>query len=153
MRDCSVFGTKINSEKNNSLFVRQNLLILGRFSSIKVHAKWIKSVYVLTEICHQKSKWWRPIVYEDFTVIHVIYLFVLVHFWPLFIRDIMQTIHNFLIFIKAAIGSGLFLILILLLHNLVEKYSKGYTHFQTTVEGPKYLGLNHLLYWWQIVKI
>ena len=62
----------------------------------------------------------------------------------------MQTIHNFLIFIKAAIASGLFLILILLLHNLVEKYSKGYTHFQTTVEEPKYLGLNNLLHWWQI---
>ena len=58
----------------------------------------------------------------------------------------MQTIHNFLIFIKAAIASGLFLILILLLHNLVEKYSKGYTHFQTTVEEPKYLGLNNLLH-------
>ena len=51
----------------------------------------------------------------------------------------MQTIHNFLIFIKAAIASGLFLILILLLHNLVEKYSKGFTHFQTTLDGPKYL--------------
>ena len=58
----------------------------------------------------------------------------------------MQTIHNFLIFIKAAIASGLFLILIVLLHNLVEKYSKGYTHFQTTVEEPKYLGLNNLLH-------
>ena len=57
----------------------------------------------------------------------------------------MQTLHNFLVFMKATIGSGLFLTLILLLHNLVEKYSKGYTHFQTTVEEPKYLGLNNLL--------
>ena len=122
-----------------------------RFSSIKVLVKWRKSVYVLTEICHQKSKWLQPIVYEDFTAIHVIYLWALVHFWSLFIKDIMQTIHNFLIFIKAAIASGLFLILILLLHNLVEKYSKGYTHFQTTVEEPKYLGLNNLLNWWHII--
>ena len=34
--------------------------IPSRKCSIKAPAKWRKSVYVLTEICHQRSKWLGP---------------------------------------------------------------------------------------------
>ena len=71
-RNCSVktllhYVTQLRRVTNTNLLFWVNLpnafngAVPSRKCSIKAPAKWRNSVYVLTEICHQRSKWLRPI--------------------------------------------------------------------------------------------